>query len=109
MVMSGMTRDRIRDRPFSLPDLVEVLVGGMFDVMDMSSTWSPAGDVRCSLGAEVSGELVGEGPVLGSEAGDFFAVGVELLAQRIGGGQLALRPVLRLGQVGLAVAFDLVA
>jgi hypothetical protein len=61
------------------------------------------------LGAEVSGELVGEGPVLGSEAGDFLAVGVELLAQRFGGGRLALGPFLRVGQVALALAFDLVA
>ena len=39
----------------------------------------------CPLEAEVAGELVAEGAVLGSQAGDLGAGGIEPLAERVGG------------------------
>ena len=39
----------------------------------------------CPLEAEVAGELVAEGAVLGSQAGDLGAGSVEPLAERVGG------------------------
>ena len=39
----------------------------------------------CPLEAEVAGELVPEGAVLGSQAGNLGAGGIEPLAERVGG------------------------
>ena len=39
----------------------------------------------CPLEAEVAGELVAEGAVLGPQAGDLGAGGIEPLAERVGG------------------------
>jgi len=41
--------------------------------------------VLCPLEAEVAGELVAEGAVLGVQAGDLGAGGIEPLAERVGG------------------------
>ena len=45
--------------------------------------WSVFG-VLCSVEAELAGELVVEGAVLGSQAGDLSAGGIEPLAERAG-------------------------
>ena len=39
----------------------------------------------CSLVAEMAGELVAEGSVLGAQAGDLSAGGIEPLAERVSG------------------------
>jgi len=39
--------------------------------------------VLCSLEAELAGELVAEGAVLGAQAGDLSAGGIEPLAERV--------------------------
>ena len=46
----------------------------------------------CSLEAELAGELVAEGAVLASQAGDFSAGGLEALAERVGGCALGGSP-----------------
>ena len=46
----------------------------------------------CPLEAEVAGELVAEGAVLGSQAGVLGAGGIESLAERIGGCALRGNP-----------------
>src|SRR6266704_698242 len=48
--------------------------------------------VLCSLAAELAGELVAERAVLGSQAGDFSAGGIEPLAERVGGCALRGNP-----------------
>jgi len=45
-----------------------------------------AGYRRGAGGAELAGELLVERGDLGAQPGDLFAVGVQLLAQRVGGG-----------------------
>jgi len=42
-------------------------------------------------GAEVPGELFAQFLVLAAQPGDLFSVGVELLAERVGGGSLGGR------------------
>jgi hypothetical protein len=46
--------------------------------------WSVFG-VLCSLEAEMAGDLLAEGAVLGSQAGVLCAGGIEPLAERVGG------------------------
>jgi hypothetical protein len=48
--------------------------------------------VLCSLEAEMAGELVAEGAVLGSQAGVLSAGGIEALAERVGGCALRGNP-----------------
>ena len=48
--------------------------------------------VLCPLEAELAGELVAEGAVLGSQAGDLGAGGIEPLAERVGGCALRGNP-----------------
>jgi hypothetical protein len=48
--------------------------------------------VLCSLEAEMAGELVAEGAVLGSQAGVLSAGGIEALAERVSGCALRGNP-----------------
>ena len=59
--------------------------------MSRRFAWSVFG-VLCSLEAELAGELVGEGAVLGSQAGVLGAGGIEPLAERVGGRALRGSP-----------------
>jgi hypothetical protein len=53
--------------------------------------WSVFGAL-CPLEPEVTGELVAEGAVLGAQAGDLGAGGIEPLAERVGGCALRCNP-----------------
>ena len=69
--------------------------------MSRQFAWSVFG-VLCSLEAEMAGELVAEGAVLGSQAGVLGAGGLEPLAERVGGCALRGNP----GGRGLQVPAD---
>ena len=59
--------------------------------MSWRLAWSVFG-VLCPVEAELAGELVAEGAVLGSQAGDLGAGGIEPLAERVGGCALRGNP-----------------
>jgi hypothetical protein len=61
------------------------------------------------LEAEMAGHLLSEGAVLGSQASDLSAGGIEPLAERVGGCSLRGRPMMGSGWVKCPLAADEVA
>jgi hypothetical protein len=68
---------------------------------------SRPGDVVCSFSAETARELVIEGTVFGSQAGDLFSVRVELLAEGLDSCRLVPWSQLGLGRNRSLVALHL--
>jgi hypothetical protein len=60
-------------------------------IVSQRFAWSVL-SMLCSLEAEMAGELIAEGVVLGSQAGVLSAGGIEALAERVGGCALRGNP-----------------